>query len=229
MLLITCICATILFMNIITGTDDVLRWRNESRDRIQTADWLTGPLVESGTLPEEFYGARIAPIVIGLATPAARDRLNEYDVYLKGAIDSAYLMEEPELYYNPHYELKNTVRNHLTGVTPGKKKPLIIPYPGYIFPDVSDGTLFLDGTLCDSECSPEAIKPAASVLALTFSVSNIVVGNEVLVSNSYGYTPEASLPAVVRAALAPTSKHGVIDISAASFTKARREIIALED
>jgi hypothetical protein len=207
-------------INIIHGTSDVAKWHDRSRPDIQTANWLTVPLVLGGVLPEEFAHARVAPIVVGVGFERQRGHAKgkEKDGFLKASIDSDYLVRPPEAHYNPHNTIKNRVRSLLEARVKGGK-PEISLYPGYIFPDVSGGALYLDNTLSDGECTVETISPAGEILSRTYGLGTICVGTEAVVVNDYSYVPEVSLPSVVREALAP-NKSNTFDLSPKNFARA---------
>lgn len=207
-------------LDVLVNTADINKWR-EGRSTIKAAKWLTQGLVESGALPEEFRDTRVAPIVIGLASVGRRHRTAGNVRYLKAAIDPDYLIRtpagkmdpsKPETLFNPHSGLKNSVRKHFSD------NDLENPhfYPGYVFPDVAGGAAYLDNQLSDSDCTAESLAPASRILSDAYEIGVLCVGTEALVSNEYGYSPDVSIPSLVRTTLAP-GKNGLVTFAPRSF------------
>ncbi len=215
-------------VNLLSGTSEISHWNNDVVPSIKPADWLTAPLVEAGILSDEFYGARVAPIVVGLGFPNLRRPQPEESGFVKGSVDLDYLVRPPEAHFNPHAELKNRVRKTLEDRVAGPKKPRISLFPGYVFPDVAGGSLYLDDTLSDGECTVEQFSPASEVLGNAYNLGNICVGTSALVVSEYGYIPKVSLPSVIREALAP-SKNGKIDHSKARFKVAAANVLRFQE
>lgn len=199
--------------NVLISSHDIDLWREQHRPGIGTADWLTGPLVEGGILSEDFYGARVAPIVVGVGRPhKSYQKGGVPSSYIKAGIDTNYLTNPPEDFFNPHNLIKGAVRKVLEDRIPGKKDPTLSLYAGYVFPDVAGGTVLLDGTLSDENCTVNAIKDSAGALGVAFDLGNISIGNQPVLKNEYGFTPEVALPSLLREAIEPNAR-GRIEVS----------------
>lgn len=214
-------------VSLLAGTSEILRWQNEIRPNIQRADWLTSPLVDAGILPNEFMHSRVAPVVIGVALSRMNNNSGVMEGKVKASADLDYLRASPGTEFNPHSKLKNSVRSTLERDAT-RKKPDIALFPGYVFPDVFDGSMYLDDTLSDGTCTSARFAPAAGVLSSSYRIPNIFVGTEALVHNDYGFSPDFALPSVIREALKPHTKGGKIKADTTLFRDAAKTIRMLQ-
>jgi len=215
-------------INLLAGTGEIIRWRETTRPTLKPAPWLTDGLIGARLLSADFKDARVAPIVVGIAFERQRRHVVDVEGMIKASVDADYLTVPPVKEFNPHNALKNSVRTTLEASARGKKRPDVALFPGYVFPDVLGGGLYLDNTLSDGTCTPERLAPASGVLSESYGIGTICVGSEVLVQNDFGFTPDLSLPSVVREAMHPEHKGGDIKPSIQGFVRAARVVQELE-
>lgn len=217
-----------LALDALVSTGDANRWLELRRPSIEQAGWLTDPLVRAEVLPSEFRAARIAPVVVGLSTLPERRHDVAPMTLVKASIDPAYLATPPTSEFFPHEAIKKHVRDELdrrAGKARGReaRNAKTVMFPGYVFPDVAGGTIYLDDALYDSPCTIKAILPAAELIGQMFDMAGIVVGHRPITRNTHTYVPPVSIPAVVRTALTPVK--GRIPRDSEAFRRAKMKVL----
>lgn len=209
----------------LVSTGDAVRWQELQRPQIQKAGWLTTNLVRGEVLPGDFQDARVAPVVVGLSTLTERRRDVAPVTLVKSSVDTEYLSKQPVTEFFPHEAIKKHVRSELDRRANGRKGETVL-FPGYIFPDVAGGTLYLDDGMFDRTCDIRSVIPAARLIGQMFGIAGITVGHRPVIRNQYTYVPAVSVPSVIRTALAP-GRSGRISPNANSFAAAKRRVFDL--
>lgn len=201
------------------------QWSDVQRPAVQQARWLTSSLVRADILPESFQDARVAPIVVGKVTVSSRGGAGEATLVGTG-VDLDYLATPPKGEYFPHERIKDRVRKGLDGFEKTNRKRETVLFPGYVFPDVAGGTLYLDGALCDSAFSADALRPVIRRVATAYELGCICVGTTALVKAPRSFVPLDPIPSVIREALKPNTR-GIITPTVQAFRQASRTIGSL--
>lgn len=189
---------------------NISAWKQSRAQVDHRADWLVGGLVGGGVLPYEFRGARVAPVVAGIARP-----INALDqpTYVHMAMDPRSESLQPAAGgYNPHYGLKRqvggTLKEATSDIKRGRKARVGFDatlFPGFVFPDVVGGTLLLDSVLTDPDCTEGKVRNIAGQIAKQYGLETIYVGDKLVYprrGNENVPSIYFSMPTVARMALA---------------------------
>lgn len=213
-------------LDILLSTGDVLSFQ-EGVMAAERASWLTGALVAADVLPDRFGTAKVAPIVLGIAS--VRQRRGGHDAptltHLHVQMDPHYLGNTPTTEYFPHHKLRDRVRDRLEQRTAGQKTERAVIFPGYVFPEVDGGTVYFDDTLGEPDCTPQALRPAVDIVSQAYDIAGVVLGHKALARNSATHVPPVSLTSVIREGLAPDGR-GHIAVASHSFRAAQQRLVA---
>lgn len=195
----------------------------EMKKKIKPANWLTKHLVDAYILPVDFKNARIAPSVV--ANTHIQKRGEPPHLSISIMADPDYLDTPPTDQFFPHESIKNSLRKYIGRIhgKPGRGTTIDTSmYPGYVFPDMSGGSIYLDDELADPELSIESIRPAVRRASAAYDLSCIALGSIMLTGDRRSFVPLVPLPSVIREALRPSTRG--INLNPNNFVKARKNI-----